>query len=190
MKVCLIVVLALLGPQFVFAQDAKPTVESVKHLFEVMHAKRLIDDTLGSMDSAVRGTLDQALGGQVVNAEQQKIRNDMQTKLISMMKAQLNWSSLEPMMLESYRSNYTQKDVDALTRFYSSPTGQSIADKMPRVNQQTSQLMQARIRELMPEIIELEKDTARRMKEAASPASASPAPAAQPSPQPTSPHGA
>jgi len=44
------------------------------------------------------------------------------------------------------------------------------------------------MRNLMPRIIELEKDTAKRMKEAASPSPASPAPAGEPSPQPTSPH--
>ena len=138
-----------------------------------MHTSRVIDSALGTMDSTMRSALDQAMAGQKLNAEQQKIRDDMQAKLIAMMKQELNWSSLEPVMLEAYRGSYSQKDVDALIKFYASPAGQSVADKMPAVNQETSQLMQQRMRALMPRIVELEKDTARRMKEAAAAPSSS-----------------
>ncbi|HYM41340.1 MAG TPA: DUF2059 domain-containing protein [Steroidobacteraceae bacterium] len=167
MRICLIAALLPLGLSPAFAADARPTEQSVKHLFEVMHTSHLIDGALSTMDSTMRTALDQAMGGQKLNAGQQKIRDDMQAKLIAMMKEELNWSSLEPVMLEAYRSNYSQSDVDALTKFYASPAGQSVADKMPLVNQQTSQLMQQRMRNLMPRIVELEKDTARRIKEAA-----------------------
>src|SRR5579864_3084503 len=177
MRISLIAALMALALPPAFAQDAKPTEQSVKHLFEVMHTSRLVDSALGTMDSTMHAALEQALGGQKLNADQKKIRDDMQAKLISMMKEELNWSKLEPVMLEAYENNYSQKDVDALVKFYASPAGQSVADKMPLVNQQTSQLMQQRMRSLMPRIVELEKDTAKRIKEAATPAPASPAPA-------------
>ena len=177
MRICLIAAWLLLGLSPAFAQDAKPTEQSVKRLFEVMHTSRVIDSALGTMDSTMRSALDQAMAGQKMNADQQKIRDDMQAKLIAMMKEELNWSSLEPVMLEAYRGSYTQKDVDALIKFYASPAGQSIADKMPAVNQQTSQLMQQRMRTLMPRIVELEKGTAKRMKEAGTEPASSSAPA-------------
>lgn len=184
MRICLIAAWMALGLPPAFAQDARPTEQSVKHLFEVMHTSHQIDTALGTMDGAIRSTLDQAMTGRSLNAEQQKIRDDMITKLEAMMKDDINWSSLEPLMIQAYRDNFSQKDVDAMTKFYSSPAGQSVADKMPLATQQTSQLIQQRMRNLMPRIIELEKDTAKRMKEAASPSPASPAPAGQP----TSPH--
>jgi uncharacterized protein len=188
MRMSLIAALTALGLSPAFAQDAKPTEQSVKQLFVVMHTSHQIDTALGTMDGAIRSTLDQAMAGRNLNAEQQKIRDDMITKLESMMKGDINWSSLEPLMIQAYRDNFSQKDIDAMTKFYSSPAGQSVADKMPLATQQTSQLIQQRMRNLMPRIVELEKDTAKRMKEAANPSPASPAPAGQPPPQPASPH--
>lgn len=169
MRVCLLITLALLGLQTAFAQDAKPTDASVKHLFELMHTSRQIDNALGTMHGAMHSTMDEAMAGRKLNAEQQKIRDDMITKLESMMKGEINWSSLEPMMVQAYRDNFSQKDIDAMTTFYSSPAGQSVADKMPLATQQTSQLIQQRMRSLMPRIVELEKDTAQKIKEAATP---------------------
>lgn len=182
MRICLIVALALLGLQPAFAQDTKPSEESVKHLFDLMHTSRQIDSALGSMGGAIHRTMDQAMSGRQLNPEQQKIRDDMASKIEAMMKDEINWSNIGPLMVQAYRDNFSQSDIDAMTKFYSSPAGRSVADKLPVATQQSTQMIQQRMRDLMPRIIALEKDSAKRMEEAATPPSTSQAPANEPTP--------
>lgn len=148
-----------------------------------MHASHLFDAVFASMGEAMLG---QAMQGQTLNAEQQKIRDDMLTRLVSLLREQLNWTKLEPLMIQAYQGTFNQKDVNALTKFYASPAGQSVANKLPRMTQQTMQYTQQGMRDLMPRIQELARDAGKRMREAATPdsQSGSPPPAGQPSAPP------
>jgi hypothetical protein len=180
MRICVIATLALLGLQPAFAGDAKPTEESIRHLFATMGTSHLIDDMMGQMDKTMRASIRDGLQAQSLNAEQQKIFDDMMTKLMSMMKEQINWSAMEPLMIRVYRDTFTQQEVDAMVRFYSSPAGRSVSGKLPVAMQESMQLMQERMRSLIPRIGQLEKDTAQRLKEAADSPAAAPSPGAQP----------
>jgi uncharacterized protein len=100
------------------------------------------------------------------------------------MKQQLDWSTtLEPIMVESYRDTFTQQEVDALLRFYRTPIGKSVAEKLPVASQQSMQLIQQRIREIMPKIQEIARDSAARIKAAAD-SGAEPAQSSQPAAPP------
>jgi uncharacterized protein len=188
MRICVVATLALLGLQPAFADDAKPTEESIKHLFETMGTSHLIDDMVGQMDKTMRASVREGMHGQTLNAEQQKIFDDMMTKLMSMMKEQIDWSAMEPLMVRVYRDTFTQQEVDAMVRFYSSPAGRSVSRKLPVAMQESMQLMHERMQGLIPRIGQLEKDTAQRMKEAADSPAAPPSPGAPPPAQSPSAH--
>jgi uncharacterized protein len=184
MRICLVLAtLALLGLEPAFAADAKPTEESVRHLFEVMNTRHLLDDMMSQMDKTMRDSARQGLAAQTLNPQQQKIFDDMMARLISMMKQELDWPSMEPLMMQVYRDTFSQQEVDAMSGFYASPAGRSIATKLPLVTQKSMQLMQERMRGVIPRIVQLEKDTAQQLRQAAD-ASASPAPAQAPPAQP------
>lgn len=178
--------LALLGLGFgpALAADTKPSEESVRHLFEVMNTRHLLDDMMVQMDKTIRESAKQGLGAATLNPQQQKIFDDMMTKLVAMMQEEMSWPTLEPMMIQVYRDTFSSHEVAAMVAFYSSPDGRSIATKLPLVTQKSMQMMQERMRGLVPRIGQLERDTAQQLKQAAdSGGSAAPAPA--PAPQPT-----
>ena len=164
-----------------FSEDAKPTVESVRHLFEIMQTSQMIDTVMSQMDANLRGALERATGGRPLNAQQQQLHDDMRAKVLGMLKDELTWSRLEPQMVEVYRSTFSRGEVDAMLKFYGSSSGQAIVAKLPQASQQMMQLTQERVRALVPRIVELQKETAQRIKDAAEP------PPAPPSPQPPSP---
>jgi len=170
------------------AQDAKPTEESVRRLFEVMHTSQMIDTVMSQMDASLRESLERATGGRPLNAQQQQIHDDMRAKILGMLKEELNWSHLEPQLVEVYRNIFTSGEIDAMLRFYDSPSGRSVVAKLPQATQQMMQLTQERVRTLIPRIVEVQKDAAQRIRDAAGPPAASPAPAAPPSPQAPPPH--
>jgi hypothetical protein len=174
---------SLLALQPAFAASPKPSEESVRQLLEANHTGEVIKGSFAHMDDMLRGSM-KDVDGRPLNAEQQKIRDETRAKVVALMKQQLDWSTtLEPIMVDSYRDTFTQQEVDALLRFYRTPIGKSVAEKLPVASQQTMQLMQQRIREIMPKIQEITRDSAARIKAAAD-SGAEPAQSSQPPPQP------
>lgn len=188
MRIWLVAAFALLGLQPVFAADAKPSVESVRHLFEVMHTSQMIDTVMSQMDANLRESLERATGGRPLNPQQQQLHAELSAKIQGMLKDELAWSRLEPQLVEVYRNTFNRGEIDAMLRFYDSPDGRSVVAKLPQAEQQMMQLTQEHVRSLIPRIVELQKETAQRIKDAAGAPAASPAPAAPPSPQTPPPH--
>jgi uncharacterized protein len=177
--VTLLAVSSLLALQPAFAESPKPSEQSVRQLFEAMHTGEALKGAFANMDNMLRGAEKDANGRQL-NPEQQKIRDETRAKVVALMKQQLDWSTtLEPIMVESYRNTFTQQEVDAQLKFYGTPVGKSVAAKLPAASQQTMQLMQQRIHEIMPQIQEISRDGAARIKAAAD-SGAGPAPPAAP----------
>jgi uncharacterized protein len=179
MKVSLFAALAMLALQPVLAQGPQPSEKSVLQLLQVMHTHQIMDNASAQMDETMRNSMKQANQGQL-NPEQEKIREDSQAKLVAIIKDELNWSTIEPLLVQAYQGTFTQEEVNAMLSFYDSPIGQSVGAKLPTVNQQLTQLMQQRTRELIPKIVEMQKDMAARIKAAASDAPAQAAPAPSP----------
>jgi uncharacterized protein len=110
--------------------------------------------------------------GQPLNAEQQKIRDEAQTKIASIMREALDWSKVEPLMVEAYRNALTREEAKAMLKFYTSPIGQSVGAKLPAVSEQMRKLMQQRMNEILPQIVAVRNDETERIVAAGPPAAA------------------
>jgi uncharacterized protein len=158
---------SLLALQPAFAESPKASEQSVQQLLEAMHTGETLKDAFAHMDDMMRTSMKDQ-NGRPLNAEQQKIRDETRARVVALMKQQLDWSTtLEPIMVESYRDTFTQQEVDAQLKFYGTPVGKSVAAKLPVASQQMVHLMQQRIREIMPQIQEMQRDAAARIKAAA-----------------------
>jgi uncharacterized protein len=182
MKYIAILLLAVLvGSQGARAQEAQASAETVKQLFQAMHTSKIIDTLMTQTESTVRTSMQQAVAGQQLNAAQQKIVDDLQHKMFALVKEQLNWADLEPMMVDVYRSTFTQHEIDGMLKFYRSSVGQAVVAKIPAATQESMARIQGRLQSLTPRIMQLEQDAAAQLKAAASPAPAPvPAPATPP----------
>jgi hypothetical protein len=190
MKLAMTLVFAVFASQAAYAQDAKPAEESIRQLFEVMHSSRILDAYLTQVDSTVRASMQQALSGQQVNPKQRQILEDMGREIGSLVKAELNWPAIEPVMIEVYRNTFSQHEVDGMLAFYRSEVGQAVIAKLPTAMQQSMTSIQSHVKTLTPKIVQLEKDSAAQLQAAAEPQPAAqssqgsePPPRAQPPPQ-------
>ena len=116
-----------------------PTEASIKQLLEVGQAHKLIDSM---MDAFIKSTMQQATQGQHVTP---KVQKDIDQRLAEMMagtKEMLDWSKLEPLYVRVYQKSFSQQEVDGMTAFYKTPTGQAVLNKMPVVMQNTLNEMQ------------------------------------------------
>ena len=185
MKFVTTLVLALLAGRAAFAAQAKPTEESLKQLFAAMQSGRMVDTFMTQIEGTVHASVQQALAGQRPNPQQKQILDDLGSRVLSLIREEVNWANLEPMMIEVYRNTFTQHEVDGMLAFYRSAAGQAMVSKLPAVTQQAMERMQERVRTLTPKIQQLEKDAAAQIRAAREAQSAPPssAPGAQP-PQP------
>ena len=198
MKLVVTLVFAVFAAQAALAQDAKPSEASVRQLFEVMHSSKLLEAYMTQIDSTVRASMQQALAGQQLNPKQKKILDDMGRQIDSLVKAELNWPAIEPLMIDVYRNTFSQHEVDGMLAFYRSEAGQAVIAKLPTATQQSMTGIQGHAQALTPKIVQLEKDTAARLKAAADrPQGAQPPqptppqptpPPPQPQPPPQPPH--
>jgi uncharacterized protein len=177
MKFFATLLFAVLAHAPALAQEPKPTAASVRQLFEAMHSSSLIDSYMKQVETTMRTALQQATAGQTANPRQKKIMEDLQTRIMALVKEQLNWTDLEPIMIEVYRDTFTPHEIDGMLRFYRSEAGQAVIKKLPTVTQESMARIQGRVNALTPRIMELEKEAVAQVK-AAGDAQPSPAPPA------------
>jgi len=149
----------LLAPQ-VYAEDQPASAASAKELVSLMDGRKAFDGAFGQMDHLMDMTMKQASEGRQLTPEQQKIVDDMRAKMVALVKDSMNWDAFEPKMEEIYRKSFSQSEMDGMIRFYRSPAGRAVIAKMPVVMQNTMQVMQEMMADLMPKVQELAKDTA------------------------------
>ena len=176
MKLVVTLAFAVFASQLTSAQDAKPSEASIRQLFEVMHSSSLLDAYLTQIDGTVRASMQQALAGQQVNPKQRQILEDMGRQIGSLVKAELNWSAIEPVMIEVYRNTFSQHEVDGMLTFYRSEVGQAVITKLPSAMQQSMTSIQSHVKTLTPKVVQLQKDTAAQLKAAAEPQPAAQSP--------------
>jgi len=180
LRVVLITLFAWLALPVAQAQDARPTEQSIRELLAVMQSHNMVDTMLRQMDATLEPMMKQAMGGQQPTQREQQIVDEARARIQALTREQLQWENFEPMMIHVYQSSFSQKEVDAMKAFYSSPAGQAVIAKMPLVMQQAMQSMQQSMAGIIPRIQQIKTDMAEQLKaERAAAGTASAPPASQ-----------
>jgi hypothetical protein len=166
-KPSVLVAFAVLSAQPLFAADqpaSTASAASAKELVTLMAGRKAFDAVFAQMDNYMDAAMKQAAGDRQLSPEQQKIVDDMRAKMIALVRDTLNWDSFEPKMEEIYQKSFSQSEMDGMLKFYKSPAGKAVIAKMPVVMQNTMQVMQGEMGEMMPKMQQLIADTASQMK--------------------------
>jgi len=133
--------LCLLFASAAFAQqdaaNAPASQQDIERYFDTMHVRDMMNNMMSAMEKQTR---------QMVHQQMQKQPNlppDAEARLDKMMDdtfKDLPIDELLKAMIPVYQKHLTKGDVEALTVFYSSPTGQKILKEMPAM---TTEAMQA-----------------------------------------------
>ena len=137
-------------------EAAPPTPAQIDRLLQVMDAQKVIDQMVPAMMQATRTQMEQLLDR---NQARQADRDRMQRILAAQeasVRDMLSWDKLKPLYVRVYSDTMTADEVLAMTRFYESPEGRSVMQKMPQILQRTMQEMQplaeSAVQEMMDEI--------------------------------------
>jgi uncharacterized protein len=142
-----------------YGADTKPSEQSIKELLRVTESRKLLDSIMGQMDNFMKSSMQQAFKGRTMTPKEQKLIDDMQSKMIAIFKQEMNWEMLESLFTQIYRDSFTQQEVDGMLVFYKSPSGQAVIKKMPLVMQNTMTEMQKRMGPIYQKIATMTKET-------------------------------
>ena len=159
-----IILLAYFAMCPAIAAEPPASEASVRELLCITQSQKLVDGTMGQVDAMMQRSMKQALAGQTLTADQQRIMDNMRTKTIALFREDMKWETLEPMFIDVYKQSFTQKEVDGMLDFYKSEPGQAVIAKMPLVMQNTMQAMQGRMAVMLPKLQQLQQDAIAELK--------------------------
>ncbi len=159
--------LAIMAATQAFAADTPASEESVRRLMVAMESRKALDTALGMIDSSMDMGIKNALNGKPVSEKAQQVIDEMRVKMSEVFKESLAWKDMEPLFIQVYRRSLTQDEVNGMLAFYESPAGKAVIRKMPLVMQNTTQLMQERMRAVMPKFVQIQQEGMEKMKAAA-----------------------
>jgi hypothetical protein len=138
---------------------------SIRKLLEVTESRKLVDSMYAQLDGMFETAMKQSLGNTELTPAQTKIAQETQGEVIALVKREMAWEKFEPMMIEVYRTNFTEEEVQGMLKFYESDVGRSMVVKMPAVMQSTMQLTQQRMGSLVPEMQAIQRKMVERLQE-------------------------
>lgn len=131
--------------------NAPASKEDVEKYMEVAHSRKMFDDTMAVMTKQMH---------QMIHEQFAKIPNlppdaeARQIKLIDDMFKNFPFDEMLQAMVPVYQKHFTKGDIEALTAFYTTPTGQKVLKEMPAITAETMQSVMPLIQKMTAKAIE------------------------------------
>lgn len=138
-------VLALAAP---FAHAAPPSAQQVDALMRAMDMKTMLEGAYAQLGQAMEQMSGSILPKDASEADRARLKAALQREQV-LMREEMNWERLAPIYRKVYADVFSAEEVDAMTRFYTSPEGHSILAKMPQAMGRTMQEMQPIMQSMM-----------------------------------------
>ena len=103
-------------------------------------------------------------------ASKQALLETYQAKANAALDKAIGWNKLKPDMVKLYTSNFNEQEMKELIRFYESPLGKKVLEKMPQLTQQSAQMTQAKLESAVPVVNKLLADMTAELEPKAAPA--------------------
>lgn len=136
-------------PVFAQADEASKTAK----LNELVQMTNINMDAMAdSMYSQLNMMLKNMAKEMDVQPSEQAILNDYSHQMVAMVKDELSWDKMEPLIVDVYSRNFSEQEIDDMLAFYKTETGQSMLKKMPIVMQESMLASQHVIQNLLPKV--------------------------------------
>lgn len=134
------------------APDAPATREDILKLFEVMNIHQQMRMVVDSMMSQQRTLIHEAM-----KRRHPEVSDEQMGQYDSMMQEAMKNYPVDAMlddMVPVYQKHLTKSDVDAMSGFYSSPTGKKLLKEMPAMTTEAMQVAYVRMQKQMDSMMD------------------------------------
>jgi uncharacterized protein len=163
-KVLCIATLLMASLGTAFAAEAPPSDTSIRELMTVTRVREQMKDASAQADAMMQASMEQALQGQQLTAEQRKALDEMRAQLRKIVEEALEWKELEALVTDIYKRSFNQREIDGMLAFYKTEAGKAVISKMPLITQNTMQAMQGRLAVMMPKIQQAQEEMLAKLK--------------------------
>lgn len=163
MKIILGLTLLVLSMSLHAAETSKH--EKLVELINVMDMNTMIDSMHSKMEKKMQN-LSAQMG---VQASEQEIFDKYYNKMLLVMEDSMSWKKMEPLTIEIYDRNFSEKEISDMLTFYKTDTGKAVLVKMPVVMQESVQLGQSLMKDTIPQIQEIVKQLSDELKKSREP---------------------
>ncbi len=91
-------------------------------------------------------------------ASKKALLETYQAKANTALDQAIGWDKLKPDMVKLYTANFSESELNDLVKFYQSPLGKKVLEKMPQLTQQSAQMTQAKLESAVPVVNKLLED--------------------------------
>lgn len=159
-KLFFVVVLAFLSTTALAEEDAKLLHKEIEKMFELTNVSAMTDQIYHHIGGMWQEMISDMNVPKDKEASVQKYFNELETLLHE----DLSWEKMKAPLIDVYARVYTLEEVKAINEFYESPVGKKLLEKMPLVINESMQVSQRLVKDMMPKIqalaAELKAETA------------------------------
>ena len=91
-------------------------------------------------------------------ASKQALLETYEAKANTVLDQSIGWAKIKPDMIKIYTDNFSEQDLKDLIKFYQSPLGKKVQEKMPTVTQLSAQMTQQKLESAVPVVNKLLAD--------------------------------
>lgn len=148
---------------------ASPARDStISELLKVTNARKLINSMRGQVDSLMDRSIQASLDGKQPNEKQKAAIEKMKKRTIALLNDELAWQRFKPMTVRLYKETFTEEELQGMLKFYKSPAGQALINKMPTLLRKTMMEVQKMTADMAPKMNQIEQDFEKDMEAASS----------------------
>lgn len=148
---CLLPSLLLTTP--LRADDASQRA-AAEQLLKVMKVEQSVSAQLEQAKGQMAGMLSGASAQAGLKPEQIAQTQKAQADAMTFLQQQLSWNNIKADYVQAYTQTFSEQEMKDLTTYFQQPIGQKYLDKQPQLNSAVGQIMQKRMMELMPQMMQ------------------------------------
>ena len=168
MKRWIVVLAAVLAVAPCYGQDKDAAKRAkVEELMTTMHVDSMMEQMTAMAKEQVEQASQGVAGAETMTPTQKKILADFQQKSLDLVMGTVSYKAVKPEVVKLYVDTFTDEEIDGISAFYKSPTGQSLLKKTPQLMAAMMQFMQGKIADLQPKMKALADQFAKDMAAAA-----------------------
>ena len=109
--------------------DEQSHIDAARELLQLMHT----DEEVEQVYDRIMPFMQSIAADKVTDEGRRQILDRHFARITGAMREELNWAKLEPFMIDTYVSVYTEQELRELSQFYGSPIGQKFTARRPEL---------------------------------------------------------
>jgi uncharacterized protein len=149
------------------AGDTKATLADAQALLRKMNFNRMLEKVMDQQKQSMLAMTQKMAAGSGMKGVDPQAFADYQKKVMDTVMSALDPKQMEADTAAIYSDVFTKEQLDGLSDFYDSPSGQAYLDKQPEIQQKMQAAIMPRLMAVMPQVQAMGRDFATQQKAAA-----------------------